>query len=143
MHQLGDDADTASLPEVEKRPYLSSSTNTTPILVAQDPFLPETHDPLSYIDVFVDDSVGLAQITLTERRVRKFLVHAIDDTFSPLNPNDGPFRREHVFIKKLRQDNCSWSTTNLVLCWIIDTTTMTIHPPHIESSSCSTFLIAS
>ena len=77
---------------------------------------------------------GLAQTTLTARRVRKILLHAIDDVFHPLDPSDGPFQREHVSIKKLRQGECSWSTIHLVLGWIIDTTTMTIHLPHIEPS---------
>ena len=90
-HQLDDKAEVASLPEVEERPALSSSTDSTPIPVVQDPSLPEIHGPLSYIDVFVDDSIGLAQTILTACRVCKILLHAIDDVFCPLDPSDGPF----------------------------------------------------
>ena len=55
-----DEAEAVSLPEVERKPALSSSTNTTPIPVVLDPPLPEIYEPLSYIDVSVDYFVGSA-----------------------------------------------------------------------------------
>ena len=55
VHQLDDNAEDVSLPEVEKRLAMSSSPNSTPVLVARDPSLQKMHDPPSYIDVSVDD----------------------------------------------------------------------------------------
>ena len=131
-HQLDDDAKATSLPEVGKGPALSSSTNTTPIPVARDPSLPEMHDPLSYINVFVNDSFCSVQTTSTAWQVCNILMHVIDDVFRPIDPNHVPFRHEPVSIKKLQQVDCPWRTIKLVMGWIIDTTIMTIHmPPHL------------
>ena len=98
---------------------------------ARDPSLPSPSRPLSYVDVFVDDFVGLAQEDSNSRRVRRILLHAVDDVFRPLSPDDAPSRREPVSLKKLRQGDCSWGTIKLVLGWVIDSVSMTIHlPPH-------------
>jgi hypothetical protein len=78
----------------------------------------------------VDDFIGLGQDP-SARRVRKTLLHAIDNVFRPLSPDDSPFRREPVSIKKLRQGDCSWDTVKLILGWIVDTVNMTLElPPH-------------
>ena len=106
--------------------------------IAQDPSLPRSTTPLAYTDVFVDNFVGAEQHGTTYgpsdnlRRVRHILLHAINDVFRPLSPDDHPDRREPVSIKKLRDGDCLWSTMKLVLGWIVDTTTLTIRlPPHL------------
>jgi hypothetical protein len=97
----------------------------------RDPSLPSTNKPVSYVDIFVDDFVGLAQGSSNSRRVRRILMHAIDDVFRPLESSDNAYRRAPVSVKKLVKGDCSWSTIKLVLGWIIDTVSMTIHlPPH-------------
>ena len=59
------------------------------------------------------------------------MLHAIDSIIRPLSPDDNPHRREPVSLKKLRQGDCSWSTLKVMLGWIIDTVSMTVHlPPH-------------
>ena len=121
----------------------------TPPIVGptRDPSLPTSQNPLAYADVFVDDFVGAAQAPpphlhnqATEcqdpdldnrRRVRRALLHAIDDVFQPLLPTDNPTRQEPVSLKKLREGDCSFGTLKLILGWIIDTINMTIQlPPH-------------
>ena len=98
---------------------------------ARDPSLPSKSRPLSYVDVFVDDFLGLAQEYSNSRRVRRILMHAIDDVFRPLDSEDGPFRRQPISLKKLEKGDCSWSTIKVILGWIIDTVNMTIQlPPH-------------
>ena len=97
--------------------------------VVRDPSLPFPTEPLSYVDVFVDDFIGLAQQQSNCRRVRCILLTAIDDVFRPNDPDDSPARREPVSLKKLRQGDCSWGTIKLVLGWVIDTINMTIHLP--------------
>ena len=116
-----------------------ASTLPTPPLssdgVGRDPSLPSPPDPLSYIDIFVDDFVALSQDATpgndssNARRVRRTLLHAIDDVFRHLEPDDNPFRKEPVSMKKLEQGDCSWGTIKEVLGWIIDTVNMTIHLP--------------
>ena len=100
-HQLNDQAEAASLQEVGNMPAMSSSSNTTPIPAALDPSLSEMHEPLSYIDEFVDDSVGLAQTRSTAWWVPKIPLHAINDMFHPLDPDDGFLQCKPVSIQKL------------------------------------------
>jgi len=97
----------------------------------RDPSLPSNRRASEYVDVFVDDFIALAQGRRGGRRVRRLLLHAVDDVLRPLDATDSPFRREPVSLKKLRNGDCSWATVKLVLGWIIDTESMTIHlPPH-------------
>ena len=98
---------------------------------AQDPSLTSTVKPPSYIDVFVDDFVGLSQEYCNSRRIRQIILHVIDDVFHPLYPSDTSFCQKHTLLKTLPKGDCSWSTIKLVLGWVIDTVLMTIHtPPH-------------
>jgi len=56
----------------------------------RDPSLPTVGAPAAYVDVFVDDFVGLAQ--KHKRRVRCTLLEAVDEVFRPLSPSDPPTR---------------------------------------------------
>lgn len=102
--------------------------------ITRDPSLPTTATPLAYTDVFVDDFIGAAQQCPDYdnlRRVRRVILHSIDDVFRPLDDSDPPDRREPVSLKKLRAGDCSWGTIKLILGWIIDTEAMTVRlPPH-------------
>ena len=115
-------------------PLPSVNRSTAP----RDPSLPAPATPLAYADVYVDDFVGAAQRSPlgtrgldNRRRVRRLLLHAVDDVFRPLSPGDDPARREPVSMKKLAAGDCSWGTIKQVLGWIIDSVDMTISlPPH-------------
>ena len=131
-HHLDDLAESISSPD----PLAVNATIALPP-VARDPSLPTPGAPLAYTDVYVDDFVGAAQHHRgrygldNRRRVRRLLLHAVDDVFRPLAAGDGPERREPVSLKKLQAGDCSWGTMKLVLGWIIDTVRMTITlPPH-------------
>ena len=74
-----------------------------PLSVPRDPSLPTPPAPLAYADVYVDDFVGAAQLSPpgsrgldNRRRVRRLLLHAVDDVFRPILGSDGPDRREPV-----------------------------------------------
>ena len=123
---------------------LTSATATRPLVtlpflgLTQDPSLPTSQQPLAYADIFIDDFIGAAQEPQLPhqdpdlgncRRVRKALLHSIDDVFQPLLPNDNPTRQEPVSMKKLREGDCSFGTLKLRLGWIIDTINMTIQLP--------------
>ena len=64
-----------------------------------NPSLPTVGAPAAYVDVFVDDFVGLAQ--KHKQRVHHTLLEAVNEVFWPLSPSDPPTRREPVSIKKL------------------------------------------
>ena len=70
-----------------------------PVPLDRDPCLPREGRPLQYIDVFVDDFLGLNQGRARGRRTRRILLHAIDSIIRPLSPNDNPHRREPVLLK--------------------------------------------
>ncbi len=94
-----------------------------------DPSLPTVGAPATYVDVFVDDFVGLAQ--KHKNCVQRTLLEAVDEVFWPLSPLDSPTWQEPVSIKKLLEGGSSWSTIKLVLGWILDTESLTIClPPH-------------
>ncbi len=85
--------------------------------------------PAAYVDVFVDDFMGLAQ--KHKQQVRRTLLEAVDEVFWPLSPSDPPTQQEPVSIKKLLEGDGSWSTIKLVLGWTLDTESLTIClPPH-------------
>ena len=105
-------------------------TAAVSVPLTRDPSLPSTGTPVQYVDIFVDDFISLAQEP-NLRRVRKTLLHTIDDVFRPLSAEDSRFRREPVSLKKLRKGDCSWGTVKTVLGWVVDTVNLTIHlPPH-------------
>jgi hypothetical protein len=112
--------------------------SVTPSLVPRDPSLPAPAALLAYADVYVDNFVGTAQRSPpgtrgldNHCRVRRLLLHAVDDVFRPLSSRDDPARHEPVLVKKLAAGDCSWGTIKQVLGWIIDSVDMTIAlPPH-------------
>jgi hypothetical protein len=57
----------------------------------RDPSLLTVGAPAAYVDVFVDDFVGLAQ--KHKQQVRCTLLEAVDEVFWPLSPSDPPTRR--------------------------------------------------
>ena len=96
----------------------------TPVPELRDPCLPSRRKPAAYVDVFVDDFVGLAQQQSNSRRVRCTLMHALYSVLRPLDEYDDAARREPVSMKKLLKGDCSWGTIKNVLGW-----SMTIHLP--------------
>ncbi|KAL3817629.1 hypothetical protein ACHAXA_011717 [Cyclostephanos tholiformis] len=123
---------------VASQPPPPPPPSVTPSLVPRDPSLPASVAPPAYTDVYIDDFVGAAQGSprgthgLDNRcRVRRLLLHAVDDVFRPLSSRDDPACREPVSMKKLAAGDCSWGTIKQVLGWIIDLVDMTIAlPPH-------------
>ena len=87
--------------------------------------------PLAYIDVFVDDFLGLAQGDRARRnRVRRSLLHSFDLVFRPLEQGEEP-RQEPVSVKKLLKGDSCWATTKVLLGWLVDSVRGTIElPPH-------------
>ncbi|KAL3823171.1 hypothetical protein ACHAXA_010055 [Cyclostephanos tholiformis] len=113
-HPLDDLAE--SIPPVEPLPPTCQYNIPS---IPRDPALPRPVGQLSYIDVFVDDFVGLVQddpdSLSNRRRVRRILLHAVVDVFRPLEPGDPPERQEPVSLNKLQKGDCSWATIKSVL----------------------------
>ena len=85
--------------------------------------------PLSYIDVFVDDFLGLAQGDAPRRnRVRRALLQSFDEVFRPLEEGEGN-RQEPASVKKMRKGDAAWATAKVLLGWLIDSIRGTIELP--------------
>ena len=90
---------------------------------------------LVYVDVFVDDLLGLAQgLTHRSSHVRRILFHALYKVFRPLGKLDLPQRKEVLSLKKLDAGDFSWSTYQVLLGWVVDTVNMKLCLPlHLAS----------
>ena len=101
--------------------------------LTRDPYLRRPNNKLlAYVDVFVDDFLGLAQGPRHRRRhVRRTQFHALDKVFRPLYRQDANQRKEVLSLKKLDAGDYSWSTCQTMLGWIFDSINITIAlPPH-------------
>ena len=93
---------------VKPDPSLNKQLGVLP----RDPYLGRKNSQiLQYVDVFVDDFLGLAQGPRHRRRhVRRTFFHALDKVFRPLDSKDNEERKEVLSLKKLEAGDCSWST---------------------------------
>lgn len=130
--------------EAESTPSPVAAVSTTAIPLASTP-VPATslppgprprgrasprRKPLQYVDVYVDDYLGLSQGgPRRRRRTLRVLLSAIDAIFRPLSPDDPAPRQEPSSVKKLRKGDASWQTRKTMLGWILDTICETIELP--------------
>ena len=63
------------------------------------------------------------------RAVKRILLQALDRVFRPLDENDTRFRQEPASVKKLRKGDACWTTSKIILGWLIDTVDKTIRLP--------------
>ena len=89
------------------------------------------HDrPLAYVDVYMDDFLGLAQGHPGLReRVRSTIFHSIDDVLRPNCPADKAHRSEPISLSKLAKGDAKWATRKILLGWVVDTISETIELP--------------
>ena len=80
----------------------------------------------------MDDFCGLMQGNRwTHRWVKQILLCSLDRVFCPLDDNNTAFQQEPASIKKMKDDDAMWTTSKVILGWLIDTTAKTIAlPPH-------------
>jgi hypothetical protein len=97
-HPLDDLAASVSAPP-HKAYWGSKSTLPPEPYPTCDHSLPMVGAPVAYVDVFVDDFVGLAQ--KHKRQVCHTLLEAVNEVFCPLSPTDPPTQQEPISIKKL------------------------------------------
>ena len=109
--------------------------NTPPITTAHIPSIPcisPFKKPLRYWDIYVDNFCGLVQGNQWIRQwVKHILLRLLDRVFRPLGDTDTAFWQELVSLKKMKQGDAMWTTSKIILGWLIDTTAKTIAlPPH-------------
>ena len=111
----------------------SCAPATLPITIPSSPPVSSPYKkPVSYWDIYVDDFCGLAQGNEWRRRVvKRLLFRSLDKVFRPLDSADTPFRQEPASLKKLQKGDATWTTSKVILGWLLDTVAKTITlPPH-------------
>ena len=80
----------------------------------------ESKIALAYIDIFVDDFLGITQGNKASREeVKRALLHSLDDVLLPLSPTDLPTRQDPASLKKMKQGNSTWATQKILLGWVM------------------------
>ena len=64
----------------------------------------ESKGALAYIDIFVDDFLGITQGNKARREeVKRVLLHLLDNVLRPLLPTDLPTRQDPASLKRLNR----------------------------------------
>ena len=86
--------------------------------------------PLAYVDVYMDDFLGLAQGHPGLREhVRSTIFYSIDDVLRPNCSTDATHRTEPISLSKLAKGDAKWATRKVLLGWVVDTVAETIELP--------------
>ena len=99
--------------------------------------------PLSYTDVYMDDYTALAQTRPVAINLRRRLMYNINDIFRRNTSSETQAvlpRREPISDKKLLQGDAAWSTTGIVLGWLLDTVQGTLQLPAHRVARLATIL---
>ena len=90
----------------------------------------ESKGVLAYIDIFVDDFLGITQGNKArQEEVKRALLNSLNDVLRPLSLTDLPTRQDPASLKKMKQDKNTWATQKILLGWVIDSVCGTIHLP--------------
>ena len=87
------------------------------------------HTQIKYWDIYVDDYCGLKGNKWQRQMVKRILFQALDKVFRPLDNDDTTFCQEPASIKKLKKSDACWTTSKIILGWLIDTMNKTICLP--------------
>ena len=125
-------------PPLDGRHHISAPTPTfsPPPRLPVPPQLPlpqQRHHrrPLAYGDVFVDDEILLAQGTPTQlQQFKRQALHLNDWIFRANDNHDNPtVCKEPISESKLLKGDACWSTTKVIIGWMLDTLRGTIELP--------------
>ena len=75
---------------------------------------------VGYIDVYIDDFIGLAKGSLRRRnQICSLLFYAVDQIFLPPDALDPKKWKDPISTEKLLKGNGAWGTTKLILFWLV------------------------
>ena len=96
---------------------------------------------LAYIDIFVDDFLGITQGNKArQEKVKRTLLHSLNNVLRPLLPTDLPTRQDPASLKKMKQGDSMWARQHFLLGWVIDSVRGTIHLPQHRVKLLTTML---
>ena len=101
----------------------------------------ESKGALAYIDIFVDDFLGIIQGNNSRREeLKRTLLHSLDNVMCPLLPTDLPTRQYPASLKNMKQGDSTWATQKNLLGWVIDSVRGNIHLPQHRVMQLTTML---
>jgi hypothetical protein len=141
-HRLEELADTQPEDSLETETTVNIAAKCVPLATSTRPHNRRTRKrPLQKTDVFVDDFVAMAQGDKRQlSKVRRTLLHTLDEVLRKLDTLDDEHRKEPASTKKLKQGDACWGTRKLVLGWIIDTILLTLELPQHRKDRLQTIL---
>ena len=84
--------------------------------------------PATYVNVFMDDFIGLAQGSPSLcQHVCCCILHTVDQVFAPATA-DTPNHKEPVSEKKTLKGDSSWTQCKEILGWMLDSAQGTLEP---------------
>jgi hypothetical protein len=97
--------------------------------ILQPPTISHTLPPLSYVDVFIDNFIGLVQPPTAPGTLRR-LLHSIDAIFrAHVKPDDKASCKQIISATKLEVGDGAWSTEKVILGWLLNTALGTLALP--------------
>ena len=76
----------------------------------------ESKSALAYIDIFVDDFLGITQGNKArQERVKRALLHSLDDVLPPISPTDLPTRQDPASLENMKQGDSTRETQKNLL----------------------------
>jgi hypothetical protein len=116
--------------QVTSIPRVTTVLCAVPALPQPDHSKLARRKPVQYVDIYVDDYIGLVQGgPPRQNRVRRILFESIDLIFRPLSPDDPDTRQEPISVKKLLKGDGAWRTRKTILGWVVDSVCHTIELP--------------
>ena len=101
----------------------------------------ESKGALAYIDIFVDDVLGITQGNKARREiVKRALLHSLNNVLRPLSPTELPTCQDSASLKKMKHGDSTWATQKNLLGWVIDSVRGTIHLPQHRVTRLTTML---
>ena len=74
----------------------------------------ESKGSLAYIDIFVDDFLGITHGNKARREeVKRALMHSLNDVLRPLSPTDLLTRQDPASMKNMKQGNITWAAKKI------------------------------
>eukprot|EP00978_Attheya_sp_CCMP212_P039796 scaffold210763_cov69-Attheya_sp.AAC.1 len=102
------------LPSPETLPKIPAPVPAPTAPVPDCTYTRPSRKPLSSVDVYVDDFVGLGQGSKQQlRSVHSILFHCLDEVMRPIESQDPDTRQEPASVKKLKKGNAQWATRKL------------------------------
>ena len=104
--------------------------------LTRDPYLRRTSvKPAAYVDIFVNNLLGIAQGPVhQQRQLWRIMFHSLDKVFRTSDSGDSKNRKELLLLKKILAVDCTWSTCQVFLGWVIKMVNMMLSlPPYREN----------